>query len=127
MKENVPQKATVFFKDTTKNGYAGYIKGKTTQEEFYKFVKKELSGVVGSEPFLEKIDQETFLLKQRTYTNGVIPHQVHLIELKAIIDQQKQHYPFLEEAGPKIIALFKFRIPYYVGPLAKEQEASSFA
>lgn len=127
VKENVPQKATVFFKDTTKNGYAGYIKGKTTQEEFYKFVKKELSGVVGSEPFLEKIDQETFLLKQRTYTNGVIPHQVHLIELKAIIDQQKQHYPFLEEAGPKIIALFKFRIPYYVGPLAKEQEASSFA
>ena len=45
----------------------------------------------------------------------------------SIIDQQKQHYPFLEEAGPKIIALFKFRIPYYVGPLAQEQEASSFA
>ena len=126
VKANLPEKTAIFFKDSSKNGYAGYIDGKTTQEDFYKFLKKELNGVAGSECFMEKVDQENFLLKQRTTANGVIPHQVHLTELKAIIERQKPYYPFLEEARDKMIHLLTFRIPYYVGPLAQCEETSSF-
>ena len=127
VKANLPEKTAIFFKDSSKNGYAGYIDGKTTQEDFYKFLKKELNGIAGSERFMEKVDQENFLLKQRTTANGVIPHQVHLTELKAIIERQKPYYPFLEEARDKMIHLLTFRIPYYVGPLAQGEETSSFA
>lgn len=127
VKANLPEKTAIFFKDSSKNGYAGYIDGKTTQEDFYKFLKKELNGIAGSERFMEKVDQENFLLKQRTTANGVIPHQVHLTELKAIIERQKPYYPFLEEARDKMIHLLTFRIPYYVGPLAQGEENSSFA
>ena len=127
VKANLPEKTAIFFKDSSKNGYAGYIDGKTTQEDFYKFLKKELNGIAGSERFMEKVDQENFLLKQRTTANGVIPHQVHLTELKAIIERQKPYYPFLEEARDKMIRLLTFRIPYYVGPLAQGEETSSFA
>ena len=127
VRAHLHEKVTVFFKDSSKDGYAGYIDGKTTQADFYKFLKKELTGVPGSEPMLAKIDQENFLLKQRTPTNGVIPHQVHLTEFKAIIDQQKQYYPFLEKSKEKMIQLLTFRIPYYVGPLAQDKETSSFA
>lgn len=127
VKAQLPEKTAIFFKDSSKNGYAGYIDGKTTQEDFYKFLKKELKGVAGSERFMEKVDQENFLLKQRTTANGVIPYQVHLTELKAIIERQKPYYPFLEEARDKMIHLLTFRIPYYVGPLAQDEETSSFA
>lgn len=127
VKANLPEKTAIFFKDSSKNGYAGYIDGKTTQEDFYKFLKKELNGIAGSERFMEKVDQENFLLKQRTTANGVIPHQVHLTELKAIIERQKPYYPSLEEARDKMIRLLTFRIPYYVGPLAPGEETSSFA
>ena len=127
VKANLPEKTAIFFKDSSKNGYAGYIDGKTTQEDFYKFLKKELNGIAGSERFMEKVDQENFLLKQRTTANGVIPHQVHLTELKAIIERQEPYYPSLEEARDKMIRLLTFRIPYYVGPLAQGEETSSFA
>ena len=86
-----------------------------------------MNGIAGSERFMEKVDQENFLLKQRTTANGVIPHQVHLTELKAIIERQKPYYPSLEEARDKMIRLLTFRIPYYVGPLAQGEETSSFA
>ena len=40
-----------------------------------------------------KIAQENFK-KQRTFDNGVIPHQIHLAELQAIIHRQAAYYPF---------------------------------
>lgn len=89
VKENLPKKYRAFFGDNSVNGYAGYIEGHATQEDFYKFVKKELTGIRGSEVFLTKIEQENFLRKQRTFDNGVIPHQIHLTELRAIIANQK--------------------------------------
>lgn len=127
VKENLPKKYRAFFGDNSVNGYAGYIEGHATQEDFYKFVKKELTGIRGSEVFLTKIEQENFLRKQRTFDNGVIPHQIHLTELRAIIANQKKHYPFLKEEQEKLESLLTFKIPYYVGPLAKKQENSPFA
>ena len=49
--------------------------------------------------------------------NGVIPYQVHLYELKEILRNMEEKLPFIKENKEKLIQLFEFRIPYYVGPL----------
>ena len=119
IKTNLPEKYDEVFSDQSKDGYAGYIDGKTTQEAFYKYIKNLLSKLEGADYFLDKIEREDFLRKQRTFDNGSIPHQIHLQEMNAIIRRQGEHYPFLQENKEKIEKILTFRIPYYVGPLAR--------
>ncbi|WP_049549711.1 type II CRISPR RNA-guided endonuclease Cas9 [Streptococcus pseudopneumoniae] len=119
IKNNLPEKYDEVFSDQSKDGYAGYIDGKTTQEAFYKYIKNLLSKFEGTDYFLEKIEREDFLRKQRTFDNGSIPHQIHLQEMNAILRRQGEHYPFLKENKEKIEKILTFRIPYYVGPLAR--------
>ncbi len=119
IQNNLQEKYDEVFSDQSKDGYAGYINGKTTQEAFYKYIKNLLSKFEGSDYFLDKIEREDFLRKQRTFDNGSIPHQIHLQEMNAIIRRQGEHYPFLKENKEKIEKILTFRIPYYVGPLAR--------
>jgi CRISPR-associated endonuclease Csn1 len=73
---------------------------------------------------LNKIEEDTFLPRQRTKANGTIPHQLHLAELVKIIQQQSKYYPFLAEVDQnnvnKLAGLVNFRVPYYVGPLVSQ-------
>lgn len=119
IQNNLQEKYDEVFSDQSKDGYAGYIDGKTTQEAFYKYIKNLLSKFEGADYFLDKIEREDFLKKQRTFDNGSIPHQIHLQEMNAIIRRQGEHYPFLQENKEKIEKILTFRIPYYVGPLAR--------
>lgn len=119
IKTNLPEKYVEVFSDQSKDGYAGYIDGKTTQEAFYKYIKNLLSKFDGADHFLDKIEREVFLRKQRTFDNGSIPHQIHLQEMNTILRRQGEHYPFLKENKEKIEKILTFRIPYYVGPLAR--------
>ena len=119
IKNNLPEKYDEVFSDQSKDGYAGYIDGKTTQEAFYKYIKNLLSKFEGTDYFLEKIEREDFLRKQRTFDNGSIPHQIHLQEMNAILRRQGEHYPFLKDNKEKTEKILTFRIPYYVGPLAR--------
>lgn len=119
IQNNLQEKYDEVFSDQSKDGYAGYINGKTTQEAFYKYIKNLLSKFEGADYFLDKIEREDFLRKQRTFDNGSIPHQIHLQEINAIIRRQGEHYPFLQENKEKIKKILTFRIPYYVGPLAR--------
>ena len=119
IQNNLQEKYDEVFSDQSKDGYAGYINGKTTQEAFYKYIKNLLSKFEGVDYFLDKIEREDFLRKQRTFDNGSIPHQIHLQEMNAIIRRQGEHYPFLQENKEKIEKILTFRIPYYVGPLAR--------
>ena len=119
IKNNLPEKYDEIFSDQSKDGYAGYIDGKSTQEAFYKHIKNLLSKFEGVDYFLDKIEREDFLRKQRTFDNGSIPHQIHLQEMNAILRRQGEHYPFLQENKEKIEKILTFRIPYYVGPLAR--------
>ena len=119
IKNNLQEKYAEVFSDQSKDGYAGYIEGKTTQEAFYKYIKNLLSKFEGADYFLDKIEREDFLRKQRTFDNGSIPHQIHLQEMNAILRRQEEHYPFLKENKEKIEKILTFRIPYYVGPLAR--------
>ena len=120
IQNNLQEKYDEVFSDQSKDGYAGYINGKTTQEAFYKYIKNLLSKFEGADYFLDKIEREDFLRKQRTFDNGSIPHQIHLQEMNAILRRQGEHYPFLKENKEKIKKILTFRIPYYVGPLARD-------
>ena len=119
IRRNLPEKYAEVFSDDSKDGYAGYINGKTTQEGFYKYIKNLISKIEGADYFLEKIEREDFLRKQRTIDNGSIPHQIHLQEMNAILRHQGEYYSFLKENKDKIEQILTFRIPYYVGPLAR--------
>ena len=136
-----------------KNGYGNYIGSiyknghsyamkKCSTEDFYKTLGKILDKIQPEkedENVLEELKVEvknqTLLPLARTTTNGTIPNQVHIQELKAILDNAKKYLPFLNEkdeygtVAEKIISIAKFRIPYYVGPLStrhKEQGANSW-
>ena len=67
-----------------------------------------------------------FLPKQTGKDNGVVPHQLHEKELSIILRRAARHLPFLNETDAsglplqeRILQMFRFRIPYYVGPLSK--------
>ena len=104
--------------------------GHASRQDFYKFIKEQLAKITDESAqdeikyFLDKIDNDDFLLKQKSNKNGALPMQLHLAELKIILNNQKENYPFLNEKdsdeltiSDKIISIFKFKIPYYVGPL----------
>ena len=78
---------------------------------------------------LEQIEKEQFLPKQLTGANGVIPNQVHKKEMERILQNAENYLPFLkdkDESGltvsERIIQLFTFQIPYYVGPLGENSK-----
>ena len=68
--------------------------------------------------------EERFLRRLKTSDNGSIPYQLHLEEMDTILRKQGAYYPFLLENLEKIESLVSFRIPYYVGPLSPESDAS---
>lgn len=119
------------------NNYAKYIgmdhhKGfsKCTKEDFYNFLKDEIK--VDNNDILSKIKNGTFLEKQRSAGNSIIPYQVHLHELKAILANAEKFFPFLKEVSDgmtvseKIISLMTFRVPYYVGPFITQNYVGPF-
>ena len=78
---------------------------------------------------LEQIEKEQFLPKQLTGANGVIPNQVHKKEMERILQNAENYLPFLkdkDESGltvsERIMKLFTFQIPYYVGPLGENSK-----
>mgnify|MGYP000473669855 FL=1 len=97
-----------------------------TQEEFCTYLKKTL-GIckdASYEEMFKEIENSTFMPKQVTKDNGVVPMQVNEKELVAILDNAKEYLPFLlnedndgKTVYDKIKALFEYRIPYYIGPL----------
>lgn len=71
-----------------------------------------------------RLEQRDFLRKPTSKDNGVIPHQLHQMELERILANAQTYLPFLtqkDESGltvaERIVRMFAFRIPYYVGPL----------
>ena len=115
------------------NGKKKDIEGKrSNQEEFYKYIKSKLKNLDSHQEeisyILNEIEKETFLPKQVNQNNSVLPYQVHLYELSKILDNLQDKSSFIEANKDKIIELFKFRIPYYVGPLnvVKDPENPKF-
>lgn len=145
MKKYCEKKTWVdFFDDPTgKNNYAAYIghvkkNGKKysvkrcSEEDFYKNLKGILGNLSPNEEdailineLKEKADAQILLPLQRSKDNGVVPHQVHQIELQVILEHAETYLPFLKQrddkgisVSEKILKIFEFRIPYYMGPLS---------
>lgn len=83
---------------------------------------------------LEELEKGTFLPKQRTTDNRVIPYQMNLKELRKIISNAEGFLPFLKDiddsgltASERIARLFAFRIPYYIGPLYNDGQHNAWA
>lgn len=109
-----------------------YVK-RCSRDNFYKFMSVILSKLDVNEDvkYLKtEIDSGLLLPLQITGDNGVIPFQVHEMELVEILHNVSSYLPFLlkkDQNGltviDKLIKTFEFRIPYYVGPLnAAHQE-----
>ena len=102
-----------------------------TQEAFCKFLKAtlpEMKNDAESDPEIahiyHQIEDGTFLPRLRNTDNRVIPYQLQLVELQAILDNAKSYLPFLNNVdadgltvADKIVKTFCFRVPYYVGPV----------
>ena len=115
------------------NNYSAYSgKGaknyRCSYDEFRKYATGKLKPAKDKIPFIQDIlnewEQGTFLPKQTSKDNGVIPHQLHELELTKILENASIYLPFLaekDESGltkaQQILEIFRFRIPYYVGPL----------
>lgn len=108
-----------------------------SQTEFYDYLKKKILNVNVDEngqkikdEILLKIDMLEFLPRQNSSSNGSFPMQLHLAELKQILKNQEPYYPFLLEKedgftnSEKIIKIFKYKLPYYVGPLNRKSPYS---
>lgn len=114
---------------TKKNGKKNDLQSKKcSKEEFYDFLKKNVIKKISDEEvisYLEKeLEQGTFLPKQVNKDNSVIPYQVHMYELRKILENLSGRSFFIQENKEKILQLFEFRIPYYVGPLGRNEEGT---
>lgn len=136
------------FREMSDNSYSAYIGSvnskngtirrgvKVDSKTFFDKIKKNvllMPDCQEKEYVLNEIDKESFLPKQLTSSNGVIPYQVHLIELKAILANAETYLEFLkikDETGltvsEKIMQLFEFQIPYYVGPLFNNEKGNAW-
>ena len=103
-------------------GYTAYNLHKLGYDDFKKEVEKLFkgTGATSDERYVDMIarfERQQFLRRLKTSDNGSIYYQLHLEELKVIIENQGRFYPFLKRDAAKIESLVSFRIPYYVGPL----------
>lgn len=130
------------FRNATKDNYVAYSGNDksckqadkvqhSNKEAFCDFVKKLVKNIqpTGEDQakyadMMERLSLYTFLPKQKDPDNRVIPYQLYAYELDQILMHASKYLPMLRDAdtdgitnADKIRAIFRFRIPYYVGPL----------
>ncbi len=149
LKEKSPQRYTELFgSNNYANNYVSYIgKNKTNnedikakktgnKEDFHKYILSIVSKLDIKSSDLKKyndmitrLETNDFLPKQVDGDNRVIPYQLYWYELNKILENAKSYIPFLKEIDEdgisgkdKVLSVFEFRVPYYVGPLKTNPE-----
>lgn len=140
VKNYLPDSYKEIFSDpNVKENYAAYVrhassnknvaeKRKTEQKDFCDYITKKFKNVETEDEIVLRIKMEaqnyTFMPKQRTKSNSAIPYQINEMDLQKILQSMGEDYPKLTEKQEdgfsiceKILKMFRFRIPYYVGPL----------
>ncbi len=147
IKKYAPEKYNDIFRSlNTPNNYAAYVgknknccenskvKKAKNKEDFCKYVQSivkkitpESDDIKEYEDMIMRLEVKSFLPKQVDSDNRVIPHQLYWYELNRILDNAKEYIPFLKETDmdgitgkDKILSVFEFRVPYYVGPLKEK-------
>lgn len=148
MKKYAPEQYDEIFRNRGKENYASYsknIKSCSAKERsgvefankdvFSDFLKKQVKNWQVEpedkpvyEDMLARLELRSFLPKQTDGDNRVIPQQLYRCELKKILDSAERYLPFLTETDEdgltvreKILSVFDFKIPYFVGPLRAEE------
>ena len=148
IKEYCPNEYDAYFRIMKANNYSGYVGSvnsgrekrrrergarKDNYKEFWNNTKRILQEMPETDEdvrYLKReLEKETLFPKQLTFENGIIPNQVHLAELKKILGNAEQYLDFLterDESGltvtERLIQLYQFQIPYYVGPLYRRAD-----
>ncbi len=142
IRKYLPDKYNAVFREAGAANYVAYsyhvdskiaqdVKEKASLEDFTKYIQglfKKLEVDEEDKECLKDINERLasykFMPKQKTTDNRVIPHQLYEYELKRIIENTSSYLPFLNEkdddgitVGEKILSVFRFKVPYYVGPL----------
>ena len=140
-KKYLPEKYNSVFRDVLKDNYVAYshhsdekdtskLKS-TNKEDFSKFVLGIVKNIVPDDEdraayddMISRLEMRSFMPKQKTTDNRVIPYQLYWYELDKILKNAEAYLPFLAEkdsdgltVSDKILSVFTFKIPYYVGPL----------
>lgn len=147
IKKYAPEKYNEIFRKVDKStanysAYSGNIKSdkntkadwkKATPENFCTYILKIVNNITPAaedkafyDDMIARLPKgvNTFMPKQVNGDNRVIPYQLYYVELKKILENAEKYLPFLSETDEegyltkdKILSVFTFRIPYYVGPL----------
>lgn len=148
-KKYIPEKYSEIFRSpTAKDNYVAYIgkskvsnntvkvKKSANREDFCKYILSVFKSVTPSTEDAEKYDRmisrleaSDFMPKQVDGDNRVIPYQLYWYELNKIIGNAKAYLPFLNDAdengitvSQKLLSVFEFKVPYYVGPLREKSD-----
>lgn len=136
---NTNEEYDYLFRSAEAGTYSAYVNSVNTEnksrrnmkgrqnEDLYKTIKKYLKEMPQDDEKViyvtSELEKESFLPKQLTASNGVIPNQIHTREMKKILENAEKQFPFLrkkDESGytvsERIVKLFTFQIPYYIGP-----------
>lgn len=103
-----------------------------TADKFYATIKKSLKDIKDDKDvdyILTEIENNNFMPKQLTSSNGIIPNKIYRREMSVILKNAENYLPFLKEknesglsVSERILALFSFTIPYYIGPTSPDSE-----
>lgn len=149
IKKYIPEKYNAVFRsETVSNNYVAYIgknrianssnkiKKLNSKEEFCKYilslvksVMPDNNDVVLYQDMIARLELNQFMPKQVDGDNRVIPYQLYWYELNKILENARAYLTFLnntDEEGvsvfDKILSIFEFRVPYYVGPLKEKND-----
>ena len=146
IKKYLPDQYRKIFKEAGTDNYVAYsyqlssvkdvnqCKKKASKEVFCDYIKKIVKNVQCDaedmefyEDMMLRLELYSFMPKQVESDNRVIPYQLYYQELKLILDNCVEYLPFLKETDAdgingveKLLSIFEFRVPYYVGPLRKD-------
>lgn len=146
-KENIAKvNYPLYINKASRNGHKHVLDTSTKRniEDFYKFIKGIITKTPEAQEYdeaafeqkrteiLKEIESMSFLPKQRTRANAILPNKLYVKELKKILEVNAVKYGFLnkvDESGlsnaQKILSILTFRIPYYVGPVGNNEKAEN--
>lgn len=149
IKKYIPDKYNAVFRsESIANNYVAYVgKNKTansdnkikrhnSQEDFCKYVLSIVKSVVPDEndavaynDMIARLELGKFMPKQVNGDSRVIPYQLFWYELNKVLENAREYLTFLNDTDEeglsvfnKILSVFEFRVPYYVGPLKEKSE-----
>ena len=114
-------------KKIDKLGFSDFLKRK------FKGIKVSPADQAAYEDMMNRLDNCSFLPKQRETDNRVIPQQLYRQEMETLLKKAEGYLPMLCQpdadgltVSEKLLSIFDFRIPYYVGPLVKRLDSTAW-